>query len=113
MTYAEPRSRPDWVMVGVSHDGGVTLYASRELNYAELVYEADYDEAFFGYEAAVAVKTSARHRLTADLRTFVLIQAPDYPAAFTRLWGVWSPETAKPAPAITAGQAEQRRLSPP
>lgn len=80
-------------MVGVPHDDGVALYASRELSYAELTYEADYDAALFGLEAAIPVKTMERYRLTADLRTFVLILAADYPAAFAMLFRQWQPES--------------------
>jgi hypothetical protein len=101
--------RPDWVMLGVSNaDGTVRLIASKELTRAELEYEADYEEihSLWSLEPPRMVQTSAVYRLTAELRTWVLITAVDYPAAFDALFGQWAPERAR------RPEIEQRRELP-
>lgn len=105
--------RPDWVMCGAPNpSGGVRLIASKELNRAELEAQFEYEDIWDGGLFAPAgltpvgrVLRSHRYSLTADMRTFVVIDAPDYPSAFRSLFEGWSPEPASRA-AIGEGQRE-------
>lgn len=102
-----PVTRPDWVMCGMTlPTGGVRLLASQQLNRADL--EAIFDHrAVFEFDP-VPLMTSYRIILTTEMRTFVVIDAPDYPAAFQALFEQWTPGQA-PSPAIGEGQREITR----
>jgi hypothetical protein len=97
--------RPDWVMCGMPQPGGETgrvrLLASKELNHAELTAQMEYPETF-GIFPAPSIVTQ-RYTLTAEARTFIVIDAPDYPAAFKALFEDWTPEPAT-RPALGEGQ---------
>jgi hypothetical protein len=94
------------VMCGMpGHDGGVRLIASKELNTAEL--RAEFSRAALTYEPLFLDPSSVSQRyfLTAEMRTFTVIDAPDYPTAFKALFEGWTPEPAA-RPAIGDGQRE-------
>ena len=108
---------PDWVMVGVpgpleerlGGGTGVWLYASKDLTRAELEAEIprhayDYwQEQEEWYAAATGSLFSGGHfrppppeyTITAVMRRFTVIQAPDYPAAFKALFESWTPGPAE------------------
>jgi len=90
-----PEPRPDWVMMGVPHGGGVRLYASRELNAAELEMARDYVEVdpFDLFEPARL--TPWQIKLTVEMRTFYVIEALTYQDAFAGLFKTWSPDDAR------------------
>jgi hypothetical protein len=101
--------RPDWVMVGMPRAGGVRLLASKDMTHAEL--EAAFDRAapWDAYDFTLPPIVSQRITLTAGMRTFTVIDAPDYPSAFTALFETWTPGPGQHAalqgiPAIEAGQ---------
>jgi hypothetical protein len=90
-------ARPDWVMVGMpAPRAGVWLAASKELTSAEL--KADVERALLRDEFAdfdlpfPGPAIRADYTLTAVMRQWVLIEAPDYPAAFRALFEKWAPE---------------------
>jgi hypothetical protein len=83
------------------------LYASTELTRAELAAEVDTYEIgdwVYGYEQRTL--QAIRHTLTAEMKTWVVIQAPDYATAFEALWRSWSPGTAGSRPALTPRRPE-------
>ena len=83
--------RPDWVMCGVQNPaGGVRLLASSELTQAELEAQIDRPDIFHDPLFGPSPVTQ-RLNLTAEMRTFTMIEAPDYPAAFQALFKHWSP----------------------
>lgn len=101
---APHNSTPDWVMLGVpTPDGRVAVYASKELNQAELTHETEFDDIYAWYEPVIRVP---RHRieLTVEMRTYVVVTADTYAQAFRVLFDEWSPETGRPAlePAVKA-----------
>jgi hypothetical protein len=100
--------RPDWVMVGTTMPSGVRLLASKELTHAEL--EAQFDRAapWDAYDFSIPPVVSQRITLAAGMRTFIVIDAPDYPSAFRSLFESWTPGPGEHAalpgvPAIEAG----------
>jgi hypothetical protein len=96
--------RPDWVMCGMPQPGDtgwVRLLASKELNQAELTAQMQYPETF-GIFPAPSIVTQ-RYTLTAEARTFIVIDAPDYPTAFRSLFEDWTPEPAA-RPAVGEGR---------
>jgi hypothetical protein len=101
--------RPDWVMVGMPWAGGVRLLASKDMTHAELAAEVSrlYPE-YETPEPLPSLVISQRITLTAGMRTFTVIDAPDYPSAFTALFETWTPGPGERAalpgvPAIEAG----------
>lgn len=98
-------SRPDWVMCGMPWNGGVRLLASKDMTHAELA--ADYGWADTDPWDGPPMLTSRRITLTSGLKTFVLIEAPDYPSAFAALFEQWTPGPGKRAalPSIPAIEA--------
>jgi hypothetical protein len=100
-------SRPDWVMCGVTlPSGGVRLIASKELTRADL--EAQWERAYPQFDTWEVLSPPfghARITLTTEIRGFVMIEAPDYPAAFKALFEDWAPQ-APPRPGISEGQQE-------
>ena len=100
--------RPDWVMCGVPWAGGVRLLASRAMTHAELTAEFDRVAPWGPYNFEPMPIVSQRITLTAGMRTFTVIDAPDYPSAFTALFETWTPGPGERAalpgvPAIEAG----------
>jgi hypothetical protein len=91
---------PDFVIVGSpAADGGVVLLASQELNDAELRAEVPLPDVT-AWPALAAPKP--RYFITAQMRTYVIIWAPDYPAAWRSLFEHWAP---KPHGLIPLGRA--------
>lgn len=83
-------ARPDWVMCGVPWNGGVRLLASKDMTHAELSADFGYtDIGIPGWDPPAL--TSRRITLTAGLKTFVMIEAPDHPSAFRALFEQWTP----------------------
>ena len=84
---------PEWVMLGVPRaDGKVAIYASKELNHAELTHETDeYDlDSWLAQPSPRAPRQ--RIELTVNMRTFVVVVADTYAEALAGLLNVWSPE---------------------
>ena len=101
--------RPDWVMCGCPAPGGVRLLASKDMTHAELEAKFGYQDINIGLLDAMHVLDSRRITLTAGLKTFIVIDAPDYPSAFRALFEQWTPgpgqHVALPGiPAIEAAQ---------
>jgi hypothetical protein len=98
---------PDWVMVGMPHGDGVRLLASKDMTRAGL--QAEYDRQFARIGIVdLPIPVPPRITLTAGMLTFVVIDAPDYPAAFRALFEQWTPGPGQRAalpgiPAIEAG----------
>lgn len=87
---------PDWVMIGIPQsDGTVCLMASKELTRAELVAERDWEGAIGSLSDYYAYLPEMQYRVTAEMKTFVLIIAADYTAAFRSLFEQWTPEPAR------------------
>lgn len=82
-------SQPEWVMFGMRTPQGVRLIASNSLTRAEL--ESEYPFSLGTFELP-----EPDHKLSATMAEFVVIDAPDYPTAFGKLFATWSPE-ADPA----------------
>lgn len=99
--------RPDWVMCGCPAPGGVRLLASKDMTHAEL--EAQFDRAapWDPCDFTPGPVISQRITLTAGMRTFIVIDAPDYPSAFRVLFGQWTPGPGEHAalPGIPAIEA--------
>lgn len=88
--------QPDWVMIGAQLDNGrVRLLASKELNQAELEVTRNWHDSLFEHVPTAA--PVPRYFLTAEMRTYVLIEADDYPTAFGSLFRQWSPESERQA----------------
>jgi|SRR5262252_6840796 len=96
--------RPDWVMCGGPHPPGVRLLASRELTEVELRAEMDWLDPVDPWATFPGIPV-ARYFLTAQMRQFILIDAPDYPSAFKALFEKWSPEPGQ-RPALGMGQLQ-------
>lgn len=69
-------------------DGTVRIIASKELYEAELRSEVDRLSVWQSPEP-FAVRT--RYYVTCEMRSYVIISAPDYASAFTHLFTQWSP----------------------
>ena len=95
--------RPDWVMCGAQNpDGRVRLLASKELTQAELREEMEYPDLPYPERLFVnPFDVTQRFFLTAQMRSFTIIDAPDYPAAFKSLFEGWSPG---PTPRLALGE---------
>ncbi len=95
--------RPDWVMLGMPlPNGWVRLVASQTLSQVQLETYVNNVPNFYDPYGVVDVKW--RYVLTAELSSFVLIDAVDYPTAFERLFKEWSPQGKHMA--IDQGQKE-------
>lgn len=84
---------PDWVMCGMPlPDGRVRLIASNQMTHAELSVKQDYpyvwDESPEPFTIGPITRTIT---LTSGMRTYVMIEADDYPAAFRALFEQWRP----------------------
>jgi hypothetical protein len=111
--------RPDWIMTGMPNpDGpGVWLLASKKLGAG--VIRGRFDRApdmwLDNGDKAPGPVTGRNIRLLVELRDFLIIEAPDYPAAFRALFEKWSPEP-DPRPQLEPGRPElgppRREISP-
>lgn len=85
---------PEWVMFGMSHQDGVRLIASNSLTMAELETEysriQDFGGRFEDYPE--------EHTLSVTMGQYVIVDAPDWPTAFAKLFRMWSPDGGKPVP---------------
>jgi hypothetical protein len=99
MTYDATPS-PDWVVLGLpTGDGRVAVYASKELNQAELASEVDHDEIRLDrlWMSDRSYPPVKRHTLSVEMRTYVIVVADTYPDALRRLFETWTPEPDQPA----------------
>lgn len=100
--------RPDWVMCGGPTPGGVRLLASKDMTYAELEAQRDLpDIDVWADDLFPKMLPPLRIKLIAGMKTFVIIEAPDYPAAFRGLFEQWTPGPGERAvlPGIPAIEA--------
>ncbi|HKU53030.1 MAG TPA: hypothetical protein VJQ25_11215 [Nitrospira sp.] len=94
---------PDWVMLGVTVDDGVLVFASDELTQAELREEVDVDIMAFG---TVHVVDALKHyELNAETRSFTWARGATYAEAIQTLMRTWAPST-RPTRAINEGIRE-------
>jgi hypothetical protein len=77
-------------MCGSPAPGGVRLLASKDMTDAELNAQYSYQD-IDPWGEFPPMLTSRRITLTAGLKTFVMIEAPDYPTAFRVLFEQWTP----------------------
>jgi hypothetical protein len=90
------QSTPDWVMLGVpTPNGQVAVYASKELNHAELTHETEMDEYLWLWSDLIQRVPRRRIELTVEMRTYVVVIADTYAEAFRILFDEWSPEPAR------------------
>lgn len=101
-----PTLGPDWVVLGTpTGDGRVAVYASKDLDQAELASEVDHDEirvAMFDR----FYRPVRRFTLSVDMRQYVIVVADTYPDALRRLFETWTPE---PDQAAIPGRAAIER----
>jgi len=100
--FGDPNSqfmfRPDFVICGGPLDDGVRLFASKELTHAELQMVMESQDVFWDYSSLIPdarVLTNRRITLSVHMRTFVIVDAPDYGTAFEYLFKDWSPDQPK------------------
>ena len=98
-------TRPDWVIIGSPWDQGqVMILASKSLDEAQLVYEAQAEPLYVDeYLSPTRFAITHRdYRLEVHFRpdsrgeAFVMITAPTYAEAFRHLMEHWSPEDTTP-----------------
>lgn len=98
IVHYEDRTRmpPDFVICGAPRaNGGVAIFASRELTQAELNAELIEHTDIYGILAAVEPNpVDVRYVLTATTKSFVQVVAEDYVSALRRLFEEWTPPTA-------------------
>ncbi len=83
---------PDWVMCGMPGlAGGIRLLASKDMTHAELAADYDWADTADVWDMSAPVLHCRRITLTAGLKTFIVIDAPDYPSAFRILFEQWTP----------------------
>lgn len=82
---------PDWAIVACPNvDGGVTVYASSELDSAKLMARVRFARVATG-DAAQTSTTAPIFELTASMRSVVVADGPDYPSAVAELFAKWRP----------------------
>ncbi len=96
--YDMPLTRPDFVITGSQRDDGtVRLIASRALLQVDLEATfqrrmrqdpAELDPTYIG-------PVHGDYQLTAHMSHVVIVDAPDYPAAFRSLTGKWGEQDAR------------------
>ena len=93
-------ARPDWVMLGIPEpDGAVSLYASKDLTSSQLRTEAEHEDVVSHWSLDDPIRRDVRSSviwLSAGMKTFVVIYAPDYLTAFRDLMKFWSPAPDRP-----------------
>ena len=83
---------PDWVVLGTSTaDGRVAVYASKDLDRAELSEEIDHYRDIFAYGSPIR-REWRRIELTVEMRKYTVVVADTYADAFRRLFDAWSPD---------------------
>lgn len=113
--YFQPPMSPDWVIVGVTMEHGVSLFASKTLDRAD--FEIDYGDdhiEFRGHYIAPARHT--RITLTCVMRDFVWVQAQDYGTAFSKLDGLfrqWAQEYDRQGQRIVIGAPRRSLVARP
>lgn len=99
--------RPDWVVLGTSiPDDKVAVYASKDLNHAELSQEMDH--SWDNLASHPFREPSRRIELTVEMRKFTVVVADTYADAFRHLFDAWSPDddrVALDAPQRAIGSA--------
>jgi len=98
-------SKPEWVICGGQMPVGVRVLASKDLNYAELEVQFTYQDIWDGLFPVASVVTSQHITLHTSMRTFVIIDGPDYSTCLKHLFEKWSPDETK-QPAIDSGQKQ-------
>jgi hypothetical protein len=94
-------ARPDWVLLGVPDPAGegVLLYASNQLNSAELELVAEgFDPVMVG--ELLARVPREKIVLRCELERATMVMAPDYKEAFARLFEAWQPRDSRSTPAV-------------
>ena len=95
---------PDWVMLGIPMpDGRFAIYASTELNHAELRHEIEEPDWITGWHSRIRTPGRTIVELTVNMRTYVIVTADSYAQAFDRLFAHWSPQPVRPE--VTAAQS--------
>jgi hypothetical protein len=85
---------PDWVVLGApAPDGRVTVWASRELNDAELRDEMDVPDIWDSW--SLLRERGRRITLSVEMRTYTVVFADTYAEAFQILFGEWSPDVGR------------------
>lgn len=88
---------PSWVMCGAEIDPNhVILLASKDLTQAELEMHADEELGFPWYTGTHHFPREREYILSTTMRSFVRIEAANWPAAFHGLFQKWSPDAEKP-----------------
>lgn len=98
--------RPDWVVLGgPAPDGKVAVYASKDLNQAELAHEMDHP---WDIRVSHPFREPARRiTLTVEMRSYTVVVADTYADAFRHLFDAWSPDDDR-----LALDAPQRAIGP-
>lgn len=100
-------SKPDFVILGDQHpDGGVLVIASNDLTKGELEQRADEPEFYYG--TMFRPTPPLRSTVSAQMRDYVMVQAPSYAEAMRALFEQWTPEPSE-RPAVEQGQAQIER----
>lgn len=93
-----PSPSPEWVMVGIRiSPDRVRLLASQEMDEVELRSERlDLRPLFdrqdpFGMDSSADYFARTKYYVTATMRTYIVVEADDYPAAFRTLFAQWAP----------------------
>jgi hypothetical protein len=103
--------QPSWVMCGVeAGPGRVVLLASKDLTEVELQTIAD-DEADLWFTSSPLFVHERRYVLNTTMRSFVHIQATNWPEAFQRLFQTWTPD-AEPRRELASTLALPTRDNP-
>jgi len=108
--------QPDWIIFGIQVDEGVCLYASKTLSRVEIEHQFDDDLFFAGrFDAGIRSRGPSYIEVSAVMRDYVWIKAPNYATAFTQLndlFNQWSQEYApqprrlEVVPELTSGPPE-------
>lgn len=87
------RAKPDWVVIGINRGSqGVWLYASTELTSSELRVKTRADRLRLD-DWFRRSETDRTITLSVDMKTFVVVHAPDYASAWEFLFTQWRPRS--------------------
>ena len=81
---------PDWVMLGVTTNDGVFVFASNELTQAELRKEVDVEIGWFGERHVV--DSLEHYEINVETRSLTWAQGVDYADAIRNLMKNWQPQ---------------------
>lgn len=81
---------PDFILVGVRYGDGVTLFASTDLTEAQLKREVARIQQVEVAPHMIARVPVEKTTVTAQLKTFTVIHADDYPSALASLQDLWN-----------------------